>query len=95
MRKELPPDITAQVTFDNTQYVRRSLLEVSGDDLLAFVLVVLVVFAFLREWRTTLIPVIAIPVSIIGAFAMMALAGFSINTLTLARHGAGDRSRGG
>ena len=43
----------------------------------------LVVFAFLREWRTTLIPVIAIPVSIVGAFGIMAAAGFSINTLTL------------
>ena len=50
---------------------------------IAFALVVLVVFAFLREWRTTLIPVLAIPVSIIGAFAVMAAAGFSINVLTL------------
>ena len=63
--------------------MRRSLLEVSETIFIAFVLVVLVVFAFLREWRTTLIPVIAIPVSIIGAFGVMSAAGFSINTLTL------------
>ena len=79
----MPDDIEVEVAYDNTEYVRRSLLEVSETILIAFVLVVLVVFAFLREWRTTLIPVIAIPVSIVGAFGVMAAAGFSINTLTL------------
>jgi hydrophobe/amphiphile efflux-1 (HAE1) family protein len=83
IKKELPPDVKLEVAYDNTQYVRRSLLEVTETIFIAFVLVVLVVFAFLREWRTTLIPVIAIPVSIIGAFAVMYLADFSINTLTL------------
>jgi hydrophobe/amphiphile efflux-1 (HAE1) family protein len=83
VRKDLPPDISAQVIFDNTQYVRQSLHEVAETMLIAFVLVALVVFAFFREWRTTLIPVIAIPVSVLGAFATMAVAGFSINTLTL------------
>jgi hydrophobe/amphiphile efflux-1 (HAE1) family protein len=71
------------VAYDNTEYVRRSLLEVTETIFIAFLLVVLVVFAFLREWRTTLIPVIAIPVSIIGTFAIIHAAGFSINTLTL------------
>jgi hydrophobe/amphiphile efflux-1 (HAE1) family protein len=83
LEREVPDDITVDVAFDNTEYVRRSLLEVSETILLAFVLVVLVVFAFLREWRTTLIPVIAIPVSIVGAFGVMAAAGFSVNILTL------------
>jgi multidrug efflux pump len=83
MKKELPPDIRVKVAYDNTQYVRRALHEVTETIFVAFALVVLVVFAFLREWRTTLIPVLAIPVSIIGAFAIMAVAGFSINTLTL------------
>jgi multidrug efflux pump len=83
VRKELPSDIKLDVAYDNTEYVRRSLKEVTETIFVAFVLVVLVVFAFLREWRTTLIPVIAIPVSIVGAFAIMAAAGFSINTLTL------------
>ena len=71
------------VAYDNTEYVRRSLLEVTETIFIAFALVVLVVFAFLREWRTTLIPVIAIPVSVIGTFAIIYAAGFSINTLTL------------
>jgi multidrug efflux pump len=83
IKKELPPDIKLEIAYDNTQYVRRSLAEVTETIFVAFVLVVLVVFAFLREWRTTLIPVIAIPVSIIGAFAIMHAAGYSINTLTL------------
>jgi len=83
IKKEVPADIKIDVAYDNTEYVRRSLLEVTETIFIAFALVVLVVFAFLREWRTTLIPVIAIPVSIIGAFAVMAVAGFSVNTLTL------------
>jgi hydrophobe/amphiphile efflux-1 (HAE1) family protein len=81
--KEIPPDIQVNVAYDNTEYVRRSLHEVTETIFIAFALVVLVVFAFLREWRTTLIPVIAIPVSIIGTFAIIHAAGFSINTLTL------------
>lgn len=83
IRKDVPPDIKVEVAYDNTEYVQRSLIEVSETVLVAFVLVVLVVFAFLREWRTTLIPALAIPVSIIGTFAIMEVAGFSINTLTL------------
>ena len=83
IRKEIPADISVDVSFDNTDYVRRSLVEVSETVLIAFALVVLVVFVFLREWRTTLIPVLAIPVSIIGTFTVLSAAGFSINTLTL------------
>jgi multidrug efflux pump len=83
VQKELPRDVRAQVIFDNTQYVRRSLAEVAETIVIAFALVALVVLAFFREWRTTLIPLIAIPVSVLGAFATMAIAGFSINTLTL------------
>jgi len=83
IEKDIPADIRIAVAYDNTEYVRRSLLEVTETIVIAFVLVLLVVFAFFREWRTTLIPVLAIPVSIIGAFAVMAAAGFSINVLTL------------
>jgi hydrophobe/amphiphile efflux-1 (HAE1) family protein len=83
IRNEIPADIDVNVAFDNTEYVRRSLHEVTETIFIAFLLVVLVVFAFLREWRTTLIPVIAIPVSIVGTFAIIQAAGFSINTLTL------------
>jgi multidrug efflux pump len=81
--REVPEDISVEVAYDNTEYVRHSLVEVTETMLIAFGLVVLVVFGFLREWRTTLIPVVAIPVSIVGAFAVMSMAGFSINTLTL------------
>lgn len=83
VRRELPADIRVDVAYDNTRYVRRSLHEVQETVFLAFGLVVLVVFLFLREWHATLIPVLAIPVSIIGTFAIMDAAGFSINTLTM------------
>lgn len=83
IKREVPADIKVEVAYDNTAYVRRSLREVEETIMIAFGLVVLVVFAFFREWRTTLIPVIAIPVSIVGSFAIMAAAGYSINTLTL------------
>jgi hydrophobe/amphiphile efflux-1 (HAE1) family protein len=83
VKNEVPKDVHVKVSFDTTKFVRRSLLEVTETIFVAILLVVLVVFAFLREWRTTLIPVVAIPVSIIGAFAVMLAAGFSINTLTL------------
>jgi hydrophobe/amphiphile efflux-1 (HAE1) family protein len=83
VRRELPQDIQLEVAYDNTSYVRRSLLEVAETIFIAFALVLLVVFAFLREWRTTLIPVLAIPVSIVGSFAVIDAAGFSINVLTL------------
>ncbi|MBL9189046.1 MAG: efflux RND transporter permease subunit [Opitutaceae bacterium] len=83
MKQEVPPDIAVRVAYDSTQYVRRSLAEVEETIIVAFLLVLLVVFAFFREWRTTLIPVLAIPVSIVGAFAVMKAAGFSINVLTL------------
>jgi multidrug efflux pump len=83
VKKELPADIKMDIAYDNSLYVRRSLFEVAETVLIAFALVVLVVFAFLREWRTTLIPVLAVPVSIVGAFWVMSVSGFSINTLTL------------
>jgi len=83
LRREVPPDIQVEVAYDNTQYVRRSLHEVEETIFIAFGLVLLVVFFFLREWRSTLIPMLAIPVSIIGTFALLQAFGFSINTLTL------------
>jgi len=80
---DLPADIKMEIAYDNTEYVRQSVHEVKETVLIAFLLVLLVVFCFFREWRTTLIPVLAIPVSIIGAFFIMEAAGFSINILTL------------
>ena len=73
----------AGIAFDNTVFIRNSINEVKDTIFEAFVLVVLIIFLFLRNWRTTLIPVLAIPVSLVGAFFIMYLAGFTINILTL------------
>jgi len=83
IKKDLPEDIETGIGFDVTKYIRNSIAEVEETILLAFGLVILIIFLFLRDWRTTLIPIIAIPVSLIGAFFIMYLAKFSINTLTL------------
>lgn len=83
IKKDLPEDITLGYGFDTTQYIRESISEVEQTIYLAFFLVVLIIFLFLRDWRTTLIPVIAIPISLIGSFFIMYLAGFTINVLTL------------
>jgi multidrug efflux pump len=83
LKKDLPDDVVAEVLFDNTVYIRKSIEEVKTTIFIAFILVVLVIFLFLRNWRTTLIPVIAIPVALVGAFFVMYIAGFTINILTL------------
>ncbi len=69
--------------FDNTQYIRKSISEVKDTIYIAFALVVVIIYFFLRSWRATLIPILVIPVSLIGAFFIMYLAGYSINVLTL------------
>lgn len=83
IKKDLPSDITLGIGFDVTKYIRNSISEVKETILLAFALVILIIFLFFRDWRTTIIPIIAIPVSLIGAFFIMYLANFSINVLTL------------
>ncbi len=83
IRRGTPPDYGIEVAYDTTIFVRRSILEVQETMVIAFVLVALVIFLFLRSWRSTLIPVVAIPVSIVSAFFLMYLAGFTINVLTL------------
>ena len=83
LRASFPPGLEAQIAFDNVGVVRESIVEVLKTLAEAIVLVVLVLFLFLQNWRSTLIPAITIPVSLIGTFAFMKLLGFSINTLTL------------
>jgi len=83
IRTELPPDVEVNYGFDNTEFIRESIDEVVQTILLALALVVLIIFLFLRDVRTTLIPILVIPVSLVGAFFIMYLAGFSINVLTL------------
>lgn len=83
VKKDLPADIQLGIGFDNTEYIRESITEVQQTIIVAFGLVVVIIFLFLRDWRTTLIPVMTIPISLIGAFFIMYVSGFSINVLTL------------
>jgi len=83
IKKDLASDIEVSIGFDTTTYIRAAVFEVIQTIFIAFSLVVLIIFLFLRDWRTTLIPVITIPISLIGAFFIMYIAGFSINILTL------------
>ena len=83
IKKELPDDVRLGVALDSTVNIRKSISEVQETVIIAFLLVVLVIFVFLRNWRTTLIPVIAIPISLIAAFFIMYAMDFSINILTL------------
>lgn len=83
IEKDLPADIETATGFDTTTYVRASIDEVKQTIFIAFLLVITIIFLFLRDWRTTLIPVLVIPIALIGAFFVMYIAGFSINVLTL------------
>ena len=83
IKKDIPADITIGLGFDSTQYIRKSILEVEETIIIAFILVIMIIFLFLRDWRTTVIPILAIPISLIGAFFIMYLANFTINVLTL------------
>ncbi|MBR4048044.1 MAG: efflux RND transporter permease subunit [Bacteroides sp.] len=83
MKKDLPEDVTYSYGFDNTRFIRASINEVKNTVYEAFVLVIIIIFLFLRDWRVTLVPCIVIPVSLIGSFFVMYLAGFSINVLSM------------
>ena len=83
MQKDLPDDIVLNYGFDNTRFIRASINEVKQTVYEAFILVVIIIFLFLRNFRVTLIPCIVIPVSLIGTFFLMYLAGFSINVLSM------------
>ena len=83
LQADLPGDVTIQIANDNSVFIDRSIKSVFQTIVEAVVLVALVIFVFLRTMRASIIPIITIPVSLIGTFAMMALAGFTINTLTL------------
>ena len=83
VRRDLPPGVRIEVANDNSVFIDRSIKAVFATILEASVLVALVIFVFLRTLRASLIPLVTIPVSLIGAFALMSLAGFSVNTLTL------------
>jgi multidrug efflux pump len=83
IQQDLPPDIQLEVGFDTTEYIRESISEVQSTLIFAFVLVVIIIFLFLRDFRTTFIPVIVVPITVIGSFFVMYSAGFTINSLTM------------
>ena len=83
LKARFPADLEYTVSLDTTRSVTEGISEIVKTLLIAIVLVILVVFLFLQNWRATLIPMIAVPVSLIGTFAVFPLLGFSINTLSL------------
>lgn len=83
MKKDLPEDVKYDYGFDNTRFIRASISEVKQTVYEAFALVIIIIFLFLRDWRVTLVPCIVIPVSLIGAFFIMYVCGFSINVLSM------------
>jgi HAE1 family hydrophobic/amphiphilic exporter-1 len=83
LKRRFPNDLDYAITLDTTQAVTQGIREIVKTLIIAVVLVILVVFIFLQNWRATLIPMIAVPVSLIGTFAVFPFLGFSINTLSL------------
>ena len=83
IKADLPPDVIVELGTDYTKFVRASIAEVEETIVIAFLLVALIIFVFLRDWRSTIIPLTAIPISLIGTFFIMYLFGFSVNVLTL------------
>ena len=83
MEKDLPEDVKYTYGFDNTKFIRASIAEVEETVYVAFMLVMVIIFLFLRDWRVTLVPCLVIPVSLIGSFFIMYIMGFSINVLSM------------
>ncbi len=83
LSQTFPNDLQARILYDTTRFITASVKDVALTFAIAISLVVFVVFVFLQDWRMTLIPFVAIPVSLIGAFAALAALGFTINTITL------------
>lgn len=83
IKKEVPEDISLDIALDQTTFIRKSILEVEETLIIALVLVILIIYLFFRDWLIAFRPLIDIPVSLIGAFFIMYLCGFSINILTL------------
>lgn len=83
IKKEMPDDVKVNVALDQTKFIKRSILEVQETLMIAFLLVVIIIYLFFREWIIAIRPLIDIPVSLIGAFFIMYLMGFTINVLSL------------
>jgi hydrophobic/amphiphilic exporter-1 (mainly G- bacteria), HAE1 family len=83
MKESFPPDVDYAVTLDTTDAVRAGMAEIVETLVIAFVLVIIVVYVFLQDWRATMIPMLAVPVSLVGTFIVFPFFGFSVNTLSL------------
>jgi multidrug efflux pump len=83
IKKQVPDDIKLDIALDQTKFIRKSISEVKETLIIAFILVVLIIYLFFRDWLIAIRPLIDIPVSLIGAFFIMYLCGFTINVLTL------------
>lgn len=83
IKKDMPPDILLEVGYDKTTFVKNAIFEVKETLIIAIILVVIIIFLFFREWIIAFRPLIDIPVSLIGAFFIMYIMGYSINVLTL------------
>ncbi len=83
LKKDLPKDFTINIALDNTKFVRRSVTEVTETLMIAIILVIIIIYLFFRDWIVAFRPLIDIPVSLIGAFFIMYIMGYSINVLTL------------
>lgn len=83
IEKDIPEDIQVKIAIDNTKFIRKSIKEVEETLIIAFLLVVIIIYLFFRDWLFAFRPLIDIPVSLMGAFFIMYVAGFSINILTL------------
>ncbi len=83
LKKEIPDDIQLNIALDQTRFIKRSILEVEETLIISFVLVVMVIYLFFRDWLIALRPLIDIPVALVGTFFIMYLSGFTVNVLTL------------
>lgn len=83
IKKDVPPDIVLNIALDQTKFIKKSILEVEETLMIAFLLVVMIIYAFFRDWIIAIRPLIDIPVSLIGAFFIMYMMGFTINVLSL------------
>src|SRR5690606_24490402 len=83
IKKEVPDDISLNIALDQTKFIKRSILEVQETLVIAITLVIIIIFLFFREWLMAIRPLIDIPVSLIGAFFIMYLLGYTINVLSL------------
>src|SRR5260370_17584513 len=83
MKQRFPDDMDYAISLDQTLPVTEGMKEIAETLVIAIVLVILVVYLFLQDWRATLIPMLAVPVSLIGTFVLFPLFGFSVNTLSM------------